>query len=113
MAIIFGASSIPNLQRLPADISDKTGHSVGYALLGALLTRGFADARLKGVTGRTGWWALAASALYGASDEFHQRFVPGRTAAIDDWVADVAGAGVAALLIVVLARVLGARTREV
>jgi VanZ family protein len=35
-----------------------------------------------------------ASAVYGVSDEFHQRFVPGRNASIEDWVADVAGAAV-------------------
>jgi VanZ family protein len=30
--------------------------------------------------------------VYGASDEFHQRFVPGRTADVLDWLADSLGA---------------------
>lgn len=38
------------------------------------------------------WLPIIASALYGVSDEVHQIFVPGRTASIDDWIADVVGA---------------------
>jgi VanZ family protein len=29
--------------------------------------------------------------LYGASDEWHQSFVPGRYPAVSDWLADAAG----------------------
>jgi VanZ family protein len=36
--------------------------------------------------------------LYGASDELHQMFVPGRTAAFDDLLADTIGALVGASL---------------
>ncbi len=36
MAAIFGASSIPDLTRLPGGISDHTGHFIGDALLGAV-----------------------------------------------------------------------------
>ncbi|WP_243286778.1 VanZ family protein [Geothrix terrae] len=39
---------------------------------------------------------LAAVALYGVSDELHQRFVPGRACELSDWVADALG-GVLAL----------------
>ena len=33
--------------------------------------------------------------LYGLSDEYHQSFVPGRTATIVDWLVDLIGAGAA------------------
>lgn len=101
MAVIFGASSIPNLQNLPGGVSDKTGHFVGYAILGACVLYGLASARWAGVTARHGWQALAVSSIYGASDEFHQRFVPGRSPDVNDWIADTLGA--AAAIVVLLA----------
>ncbi len=36
--------------------------------------------------------AFLISVLYGASDEFHQSFVPGRTPSLLDWLVDAAGA---------------------
>jgi VanZ family protein len=36
--------------------------------------------------------ALAIAAAYGIFDELHQSFVPGRSADILDWFADVCGA---------------------
>ncbi|MFA5125216.1 MAG: VanZ family protein [Patescibacteria group bacterium] len=40
--------------------------------------------------------ALAVCAIYGASDEWHQFFVPGREASLNDWLLDT----IAALLVV-------------
>ena len=81
MAVIFAASSIPNLTQLPGGISDKSGHSIGYAMLG-----GFFSARLRGrpaarrhLEARRGRDLLHATYLR-VSDEFHQLFVPGRSA---------------------------------
>jgi VanZ family protein len=95
MAAIFVASSLPNLKRLPGDVSDHTGHFVGYAMLGALVLRACAGARWDGVTARTSFRAWAICAIYGATDEFHQMFTPGRTPAVDDWVADAVGVAAA------------------
>ena len=39
MAVIFIASSIPNLTHIPGDVSDKTAHFAAYAILGALMLR--------------------------------------------------------------------------
>ena len=113
MILIFGASSIPNLQRLPGDVSDKTGHFVGYAMLGALLLRGTANVRWAGVRWRASLGAVAGSALYGALDEYHQWFVPGRFSSVADWVADVSGAMAAVIVGVLAARVLRGRGRAV
>jgi len=109
MIAIFFASAIPNLKRLPGDVSDHTGHFIGYAVLGALVLRACAAARWHGVTIRTAAVAWAICALYGATDEFHQRFTPGRTPAVDDWIADAAGAAAAVLVGLVAAAFLNRR----
>ena len=92
MAIIFAASSIPNLGQRPGGISDKSGHSIGYALLAGLLLRAFARGRLAGVTWRAAAAAVVLATMYGASDELHQAFVPGRSSDRYDVLADFIGA---------------------
>jgi VanZ family protein len=92
LAVIFAASSIPNLTRLPGDISDKSGHSIGYALLGGLILRALAGGRLRGVTWTRVIAAIVLATLYGVTDEFHQLFVPGRSADRYDVLADFLGA---------------------
>ena len=42
--------------------------------------------------------AIIAASIYGASDEYHQYFVPGRVCDWVDWVADTLGATLAAWL---------------
>ncbi|HUL73950.1 MAG TPA: VanZ family protein [Vicinamibacterales bacterium] len=111
MAVIFGASSIPNLGELPGGISDKTGHFTGYAILGTVVVRALAGARWSGVTNRAAVAAMLVSSAYGASDEFHQAFVPGRTPDVNDWLADTSGA-VAAVVVIRLAASVIARWRR-
>lgn len=113
MALIFGASSLPDLQQLPGNVSDKTAHFAAYAVLAALLLRGISNLRWAGVGWRTAAVAVAGSAAYGVADEFHQWFVPGRSSSVADWVADVTGASVAVLLIMLVARALRGSAREV
>ena len=71
---------------------DKITHLFEYAVLGLLLIR----ALNKEYPGRNflalKFIALAAAVIYGASDEFHQRFVPGRFSSLSDWAVDSAGA---------------------
>jgi VanZ family protein len=92
MAIIFAASSIQNLSQLPGGISDKSGHSIGYALLAGLLLRAFARGRLAGITWGAAAAAVVLATIYGASDELHQAFVPGRSSDRYDVLADFLGA---------------------
>lgn len=110
MAAIYAASSIQDLGPLPGGLSDKTGHFGGYALLGAVVLRAAAGARWSGVTGRSALMAWVICGIYGATDELHQSFVPGRTVAVDDWVADAAGAATAILLLTIAAGVWRRRT---
>jgi VanZ family protein len=69
-------------------------HSVAYAVLGSLLFLGGS-----GNGSRRAIKATLAIAVMGALDEGVQSFFPYRTAAVSDWMVDVAAAGVASLLL--------------
>lgn len=104
-ALIFALSSLSRPQDLlpPVLLSfDKLLHAAEYAVLGAVL------ARALGAGGRPPARVLAVAmllgSLYGASDELHQAFVPGRSAEVVDWVADTAGAALGAAAFAFLRR---------
>jgi VanZ family protein len=68
---------------------DKAVHFSMYFVLAVLLTRYVLAGR---VVLRTAIVCVAGAALFGAADEWHQRFIPGRSTELADWVADTAGA---------------------
>src|ERR1700689_4283137 len=83
----------------------KTGHFTEYFILSLLILHGIRA----GKRGAHLAWALAAIAIvgcYAALDEYHQSFVPGRTAAVADVLLDPAG-GIAAQGVVALGVVFG------
>ena len=78
----------------------KAGHLTEYALLALLLWRALHQPQKKNL--RPWRWdeaglALALVFLYAASDEFHQIFVPSRTAQISDVFIDTAGGAIGLL----------------
>src|SRR4026207_61643 len=85
---IFYVSSIAALGQLPADLSDPAWPFIACFVLGACFVWAFAGARWRAMTAANGAWAVIASSAYGATDEYHQSFVPGRTADVADWTAD-------------------------
>jgi VanZ family protein len=91
MALIFLLSGRPD-PPLPSQVSDKQGHLLGYMGLTVVIGRALAGGTASGATlpVAAGAWAIAA--VYAASDEWHQSFVPGRSADPADWLADAAGA---------------------
>ena len=91
MAAIFWVSSLSKAP-LPQGMSDKTGHSLAYFGLGVVVTRAIAGGLPSRVALRSALLALAIAVAYGASDEYHQSFVAGRSADVEDLYADAAGA---------------------
>ena len=91
--LIFILSSIPgrSLPNIGALNHDKLLHATVYAVLGGLC---FVAAKKTFATGPTGIVvvAVAIATLYGLTDEFHQLFVPGRSADLQDAAADATGA---------------------
>jgi VanZ family protein len=93
--LIFIESSIPSDEIPKSEIwqYDKVIHLCIYFVLAFLLYRAF---RFGGFPPKLRSLAplltVAVIALYGASDEFHQHFVPGRSMEFFDWVADMLGA---------------------
>ena len=83
---------------MPEGIDQNLLHYPEYALLGFLLARALQAERPGRPSFKVAVIALALSALFGMSDEFHQAFVPNRVPDVVDWYHDVIGAaaGVAA-----------------
>lgn len=101
MALIFYLSSqtIDELQErgLRIALQDKLQHLIAYALLALLLAQALAGRWLRFPTTGQAIVAVLIASLYGASDEFHQSFVPTRHPEFGDWIADTAGALLALL----------------
>lgn len=74
----------------------KCAHLAGYAILAALLYRAFRQGRY--IFGRATAFAFLSAAVYAALDEFHQSFVPSRTASPWDVMIDCIGAAIALAL---------------
>jgi VanZ family protein len=51
------------------------------------------------------WWALGTAALYGATDEVHQIFIPGRSSTVSDWLTDVIGAALGILIVLLIMKI--------
>ena len=96
MVIIFFESSMSDAP-LPSDVSDKSAHIGGYLLMGILAVRAVHGGLPARITARGAVLALLITIGYGAFDEFHQWFVPGRSADVLDLLAD-AGGGLIALI---------------
>ena len=94
MAVIFYVSSL-HQPPLPPGVGDKPAHAFGYMGLGFVLARALAGGLPPRITLRDLLIGIAIAIAYGASDEFHQRFVPGRTADLADLYADTLGSAIA------------------
>ena len=71
----------------------KAGHFSEYAILALLLLRALESTLRPGTHGyKALGLALLIAAAYAATDEFHQSFVPGRTASVGDVLIDLTGA---------------------
>lgn len=95
-AVLFYLSSLRFDDGPPLiQINDKVVHGILFGVLGGLLAWG----RPRASSSWSHGLFLAVGLLYALSDEFHQRFVPGRTPSGWDLLADGVGlvAGYAAV----------------
>lgn len=97
MAVIFALSSTARLPAPPGGLSDKHVHALVYGGLLVVVARALARGWWSGLAARTLALSWILTVAYGASDEYHQGFVAGRTSDLYDLLADGAGAAVAAL----------------
>ena len=99
MALIFLLSSFsfrfPWFRPAQKNHVDWAAHVVEYGFLGFLLARALWRHSFFWRNAARLWTAaLLVGVLYGASDEFHQRFVPHRDSSVYDCLADAAGAAI-------------------
>jgi len=88
----FFAISLPPPTLFQLDrIVRKLAHVTEYAALTLVLYHALRPSTANGWHGRSGLLSILAGALYAASDELHQLFVPGRRASVWDWCIDMAG----------------------
>ncbi len=99
MAVIFRASSFPG-RDIPSlfPLQDVCFHGSVYALLGFFLARA-----LRKAYSRAGFWKFVLAVTvcgvaYGVTDEFHQRFVPGRSTDLFDVSVDGIGTFIGSVL---------------
>jgi VanZ family protein len=103
MGVIFflsAQSKLPDLTPGLPGLEEIGGHLTAYGVLAGLLWWA-----LRGTGVRyPATWALVLAVLYGATDEFHQSFVPGRDMSLSDLMVDLIGASAALLIITLLTR---------
>lgn len=96
MAVIFRLSAVPGTELPYFGAWDyalkKTGHALGYGLLGVSYYYGMPPAWPRRLRWPLAWALTLAFAL---SDEFHQSFVLGRTSSLGDVGFDIFGATLA------------------
>ena len=90
MAAIFYVSSLTN-PPVPAN-TDKPLHWLAYLGLAVVVVRALAGGLPRRISFGIAAAAIAITIVYGATDEVHQLFVPGRTGDVYDLMADAAGA---------------------
>ncbi len=89
IGVILTATSVPSVPAPRTTGADKLGHFLLYFVLGVLTMRALWGSA---PIGRTVAGTIAALAIFAAADEWHQRFIPRRSAEVADWIADISGA---------------------
>ena len=89
-AFILVLTSIPgaHLPRIPIQGVDKVVHLSCYAVLARLT---FPAVAASNGAVRAAVLVMVAIAVFGALDEWHQQFIPGRSMDLFDWFADSLG----------------------
>jgi VanZ family protein len=98
--ILFTATTIPGNQLPDIHLSDKIEHFSAFFVLAILLNLTMIYQRKSLLL--FNYAALVTIIIclsYGAIDELHQMFIPGRSADLRDWLADSAGVIIGVLIL--------------
>ena len=108
MLLIVALSSMtyPPAPQTDWDNIDKIYHLIEYGALGFLTLWAFMNSPWKWVSNRAVLFAILWTSFFGATDEIHQFFVPGRYASVFDWIFDTIGAIVGVFALRILLRLL-------
>ena len=98
MAGIFTASSLQN-PPVPSDVPDVDLHALAYFGLMLVVVRAVSNASWSRITLAVLAVAWCITVAYGATDEWHQMYVPNRHAELRDLAADGIGACVAGIAV--------------
>jgi len=112
-AIIFALSSIPSvsLPKLGWLTSDKMAHVGVFLIFAGLTYRALRHQQMIPILSRRCFlFTILFTAMYGALDEFHQYYVPGRDSDPFDWIADVTGSIVLVFVIWMWQRIVSPRS---
>lgn len=91
--LIFVLSSIPGNEypEVKVRFADKYAHVILYWGIGWFFCRAFLAQGNGRSLALVGLGSVALGALYGATDEIHQLWVPARNCSAFDWIADCVG----------------------
>jgi VanZ family protein len=95
MAFIFlmsGRSTVPKTPGISSEIAAAAGHVAVYGILAVLIARAILHRFDRFTVLAAVAWTV--SVVYGISDEYHQSFVPGRYAGVEDVLFDAMGAAI-------------------
>ena len=110
LLIFFLSSQSSPLPEITKRVWDKSLHLVEYGILAVLFCRaliGEGQGRLASLL-----LAVVLASAYGASDEWHQSFVPRRSSDVYDWLADSIGGGAGVAAFAALDLVLHGRAHD-
>lgn len=91
----------------------KAGHLTEYAILATFAAHAFRNSSKEFLRRRWFLFSFGLAAIYSLTDEFHQSFIPSRTASIYDSMIDSAGALIALTIIWLWNRRVRSRRAEI
>ena len=107
--VLSSRSTLPELKGILG--FDKFLHFIAFAALSAASGLWFSRESWLRRPGRNFLLCVTIVLVYGALDEFHQYFVPGRASSVWDWAADTLGGAAGAVTVLLAARFWESRFR--
>ena len=96
---LFHISVSPRTLHIVNTVLRKIAHVTEYGILAFLVYGSFGEEQPFRWRLRQATWCIGIVGLYSLTDEFHQRYVPGRNASLVDCGIDLVGAVIAVIII--------------